>query len=260
MKKAILGLMAALVVSCIPYQPVEKVLATTDIETIGTGYNLFAPDSDVRVVMAQTPSKKWTVRATIPLRRVADEKVESLTTTLDLMDATGVRLNTAFDLIGQDIYSLVPVLNDDAKPARSVVYLATAEMDYKNLKPIVENTAFGRLHLEATTAAPAEEEEVAEEKAKKEKAPFPDDPSVQDLVSYYGIRGILRQYENAYRKGNSALCKQIQNRLEKIQDAVSDHPKGGRKIANSLEDWIDDRIDDIEDKVDDEKDGKKKRR
>ena len=259
MKKAVLGLVAAaFVVSCIPYQPVEKLLPPTDVETIGTGYNLFAPDSDVRIVMAQTPSKKWTVRATVPLRRVADEKVESLTTTLDLMDATGVRLNTAFDLIGQDIYSLVPVLNDDAKPARSVVYMATAEMDYKTLKPIVENTAFGRLHLEATMAAPAEEE--VAEKAKKEKAPFPDDPSVQDLVSYYGIRGILRQYESAYRKGNKTLCKQIQNRLEKIEDAVSDHPKGGRKISNALEDWIDDRIDDIEDKVDDEKDAKKKRR
>ena len=240
MKECISLLLPVLLLAACNQAPTEKQISAYDVETVGSGYKTFAPAADVKLAAVQTPSGKWTVRATVPLKKASDEKVDVLSTSLDLMDAGGSRLNEGFDLFGQDVMSILPVLNDEEKPARNVVYSASAELDKKTAARIVAGASSVRLRLDAVTA----QEEVKKEEPKKEKLHFPDDPSVEDLVAYYGIRGILRQYEGAYRSGNKAKCKQIKDRLGKIEDQVSDHPKGGRKIANRLEDWIDDKIDD----------------
>ena len=249
------GLFAALLLaSCTNGTPAEAVISATDVETTGTGFNAFAPASELKAYAVQTPSGNWAVRVTVPLQRVTDDPVEALSTSLDLLDRSGMRLNSAFDLYGQDIPSLLPVLNDATKPARNVVYLSSSEMDKKTANAAVANAVAAQIRLDAVIAAPVQEEEKVE---KKDKPEFPYDPSVQDLVAYYGVRSILRQYENAYRNGDKNRCKQIKDRLSKIEDQIYQHPRGGRKISNQFEDWYDDRIDEIEDKVDD---GKKKRR
>ena len=243
--------------------PTEKLISAYDVETMGTGFKAFAPAADIKVSAAQTPSGKWAVRATVPLHKISDERIADLSSSLDILDANGTRLNEGLDLFGQDIVAILPVLNDDEKPTRNVIYASTTEVDKKTAAGIVAGASSIRLRLDAVAAqevAAAAAEEALQDGAKKEKPRFPDDPSVEDLVSYYGIRGILRSYESAYRSGNKAKCKQIKDRLSKIEDQVNDHPKGGRKISNRLEDWIDDKIDDIEDKVDDQKDSRKKRR
>jgi hypothetical protein len=257
MKKYFSLLLPALLLVACNQAPSEKLISSYDVETVGSGFKTFAPAADVKVAAVQTPAGKWTVCATVPLRKVTDEKVDVLSSSLDLLNAAGSRLNDGFDLLGQDVMSLLPVLNDEEKPARNVIYSSSSELDKKTAAGIVAGASSVRLRLDAVIA---QEEEVKKEEPKKEKAVFPDDPSVQDLVSYYGIRGILRSYESAYSSGNNAKCKQIKDRLSKIEDQVSDHPKGGRKISNALEDWIDDRIDEIEDKIDDQKDSRKKRR
>ena len=247
MKKLLFGAIAALVLtSCFNSAPSEVLISAYDVETIGTGFKTFAPAADLRVNAIQTPSGKWSVRVTVPLKKVSDEKVEALSTSLDLLDRSGVRLNAAFDLFGQDVMAILPVLNDDDKPVRNVSYMASAELDKKTVNNVIANAASVVLRLDATIAE-------AKKDAVQQKAEFPYNPTVQNLAAYYGIWGILRQYEAAYRRGNKSQCKQIKARLSKIEDAVNDHPRGGRKISNELEDWIDDRIDDIEDRVDDEK-------
>ena len=239
MKKYFSLLLPALLLVACNQAPSEKLISSYDVETVGSGFKTFAPAADVKVAAVQTPAGKWTVCATVPLRKVTDEKVDVLSSSLDLLNAAGSRLN------------------DEEKPARNVIYSSSSELDKKTAAGIVAGASSVRLRLDAVIA---QEEEVKKEEPKKEKAVFPDDPSVQDLVSYYGIRGILRSYESAYSSGNNAKCKQIKDRLSKIEDQVSDHPKGGRKISTALEDWIDDRIDEIEDKIDDQKDSRKKRR
>ena len=254
MKKLfVAGIFAALLLaSCNTGTPAEAVISATDVETTGTGFNIFAPAAEVKAYAVQTPSGNWAVRATVPLQKVTDDVVEALSTSLDLLDRSGMRLNAAFDLYGQDITSILPVLNDPSKPIRNVVYLSSSEMDKKTANAAVANAVAGQLRRDAVIAAPVEEAQVD-----KPKPEFPYDPSVQDLVSYYGVRGILRQYESAYRNGNKDRCKQLKARLSKIEDQINDHPRGGRKISNAFEDWCDDRIDEIEDRVDD---GKKRRR
>ncbi len=227
----------------------EKWIAPENVETAGTGFKTFAPDSDIRVFAAEVPEGGWAVRASVPLRKVTDDPVDALASSLDLLDADGSRLNAAFDLFAEDIASLLPVLNDESKPVRSVLYSSPASLEKKTAASLVKNVASLRLRLDAAVA------EKVKDKA-KEKAQFPDNPTVQSLVAYYGIRSILSQYESAYSKGSSTQCKKLKERMSKIEDAVRDHPKGGRRIANELEDWMDDRIDEIEDRVDD---GKKRR-
>ena len=47
--------------------------------------------------------------------------------------------------------------------------------------------------------------------------------------------------------------KQIRDRFSSIENKVREHPRGGRTIANNLEDWFDDQLDEVEDRVDDER-------
>ena len=240
-----LTLGALSLVSCGSVQPAEAFVPASAVETLGTGFKTFAADGELRVFSFQTPSGKWSIRVTAPLRRVSDEKVEALNTSIDLFDQNGVRLNDAFELTGQDIASILPVLNDADKPVRNVTYMAMAELEGREASRIVSGVKSVHLNLEAAVSTP---EEV---KKKEEKKEFPYEPTVQNLVAYYGIRGILRQYETAYSNKDKSRCKQIKNKLDNIESAVREHPRGGKRIANDLEDWMDDQIDEIEDKVDD---------
>ena len=255
MKRCISLLLPVLLLAACNQAPTEKQISAYDVETVGTGFKAFGPAADVKVAAVQTPSGKWTVRATVPLKKITDEKVDVLSTSLDLMDAGGARLNEGFDLFGQDVMSILPVLNDEEKPARNVVYAASSELDRKTATGIVAGASSVRLRLDAVVA----QEEAKKQDPKKEKFRLPDDPSVEDFVAYYGVRGLLRSYEGAYRSGNNAKCKQLKERFSKIEDQVSEHPKGGRKMARRVEDWIDDQMDDIEERVDDQKDSRKRR-
>ena len=253
MNKLTYGILAAglalLATSCLNNTPLETVIASADTETAGNAYKVFAPNGDIKVFMVQTPAKKWNLRATVPLQKRTDDIVETLTSSLALMDESGTQLEEGSTLAAQEIMSILPVLNDEEKPARNILYVSPQELDYKTAKSVILRTVTGRLYLEATIAAPKEK--------KPEYVPFPANPTVQNLVAYYGIWGILNQYKAAYRNGNKARCKQIKERMSQIEDAVRDHPSGGRRISNELEDWMDDRIDEIEDQIDDNK--KKKR-
>ena len=257
MKFSFSGLLAAAVSawmlsSCIfPSQSSgEKWIAPENVETTGTGFKTFAPNADVRVFAVEAPDGGWSVRASVPLQKVNEDPVDALASSMDMIDANGTRLNAGFDLFAEDLSSLLPVLKDAEKPVRNVLYSSPSSLDKKTAAAIVKDVASLRLRLDASVA---EEEVQAEKEKKKEKAQFPDNPTVQNLVSYYGVRGVLKQYEAAYRSGDKSRCKQVKAKLSKIEDAVREHPKGGRSIANDLEDWMDDRVDEIEDKVDDEK-------
>lgn len=240
----------AVVVACSEKKPVDKLLPSDTIEVTGDGFQNFAAAGDVKLFLAQDPddAKKWTVRATLPITKTSKAPVSALEAGLDLLDANGARIHDDFGLKAQELEAVLPVLNTEEGSQRNVVFSAETFLDQAAAKKILDGVQSLRLNLACQGGTPAAAP------APQPAAPtFPAVVNVTSLIQFYGIRGILREYESAYRSGSKSRMKQIKGRLEAIDSKVRNHPRGGRSIANSLEDWIDDQIDEIEDRVDDER-------
>lgn len=235
--------------ACNSKKPVEKVFPSRDIEIVGTGYQVFGTGTEAKLYLYQNPEKggEWTIRATVPIRKMGKTaKVAELVTTLDLLDANASRVNDAFTLEGQDIESLLPILNTDENAIRNVVYTTSSQVDYGAAKKILEQTQSLKLLFDLPKNAKA----APGGAAASEGAAFPANPTVENLVQYYGIRGLLSEYESAYRKNNQNKLKQLEDRLDKIEDQIKNHPRAGKKMARKVKDWVDDRIIAIEDRID----------
>ena len=251
MKKLLVLAAAALLLAataCQQKKVTDITLSSEEIETVGDAFQQFAAAGDVKLFLTASPDdpKKWTIRATLPITKTGKAKVPQLEARLDLLDANGARVHDDFGLKAQELDAVLPVLAAEEGAQRTVVFASETLLDQAAAEKILEGTRSLRLNLTAPDVTP----EATPAPQQQPAVTFPANVNLNSLIQFYGIRSLLSEYERAYRSKNKSRMQQLKKRFDNIVDKVTDHPRGGRKIGNQLEDWIDDQMDEIEDRVD----------
>lgn len=250
MKKLLVLAAVALLLTatgCQKKKATDKILPCDDIEMMGDAFQEFAATGDVKLFMTASPAdpKKWVIRASFPIKKTGKAKISKLEAQLDLLDANGARVHEDFGLKAQELEAVLPVLAAEEGAQRNVVFSSETLLDQAAAENLLNGTKSLRLSLSAPESVPAAQQQPT--------VTFPANVNLTSLIQFYGLRSLLGEYERAYRSKNKSRMNQLKNRFDTIVGKVKDHPRGGRSIANNLEDWIDDQLDEIEDRVDDER-------
>ena len=245
---ALLAVLAAVMTAACSQAPEELYIPKGNMEFAGNGFTAFSLGADVKIYLSQNQDNNslWNIQAVVPIRKELDATLGGLNMDMVLLDDKGIRVREGFVLEAEDLENLLPVYNSGPSVENTVVFSVPhgqkKDFSKKEAQALLKKVSKVQVNInmeEAVVEAP--------------KPVFPSNPTVTNLVQYYGINGILKEYERAYRAKNKPRVKQIQARLDKIYEQIAKHPKGGRKIAGKVEDWTNDMQDGIEDRVDDER-------
>ena len=252
MKKVLLLAAIAILAAACSGAPEEVYVPKANMEFAGNGFTAFSLGADVKLYLSQNQddNSKWNIQGVVPIRKELEAGLGALSMDMVLLDAHGIRVREGFLLEAEDMANLVPVFNSGPAVEKTVVFSVPEgqkkDFSKKEAQKLLGNVARVQMNINMEVAVEEPEPEAV-------KPSFPANPNVTNLVQYYGIRGILQEYERAYRAKNKPRQKQIQARLDNIYEQIAKHPRGGRKIAGKVEDWTNDMQDGIEDRVDDER-------
>ena len=247
---ALLAVLAAVMTAACSQAPEERYIPKGNMEFAGNGFTAFSLGADVKLYISQNQddASLWNVQAVVPIRKELDATLGGLSMDMVLLDDKGIRVREGFVLEAEGMPNLMPVYNSGPSVEKTVVFSVPdgqkKDFSKKEAQALLKKVSKVQVNINM-------EEAIIEPEVVKPV--FPSNPTVTNLVQYYGINGILKEYERAYRAKNKPRVKQIQARLDKIYEQIAKHPKGGRKIAGKVEDWTNDMQDGIEDRVDDER-------
>lgn len=251
MKKVLVWASAALLLftACQEKKSNEKILPADEIEMIGDAFQEYGAAGDVKLFLSQSSAdpKQWTVRASFPVQKTGKAKIQQLEAQLYLLDSNNAPVQDGFVLSAQDLDAVLPVLAAEEGAQRNVIFSSETTMDKAAAEKLLAGTQALRLSLSAPNAKPAAAA------PQQPAVTFPSNVNLTSLIQFYGLRSLVNEYERAYRSKNKSKMKQIRDRFSSIENKVREHPRGGRTIANNLEDWFDDQLDEVEDRVDDER-------
>ena len=243
-------------------EPVETIITKTNVEIIGNSFTSFKLGSDVRLFMAQDPSdkSKWAIKATVPIQKIDAQKFGDLSIEMNLLDANRLKVRDDLVLDGEDIVSILPIINTIEGTEKNVIFSANEnskrDFTYKEAVDILNKTksltcSFNTMGSASAVASVATANTTTSEsgtEAKEEKK-YNDPPkTVNDLCMKYGIYGKLSQYDKALRNKEKKRAKAIEDEMYQICKKVKNDPNVPSSLADKFKDYIEDKEDAIEDK------------
>ena len=259
MKKYLLLFLSALVLfSCGSKQPAETSITKNEVDLNGNAFQLFRLGGEVKLLMAPNPddNSKWMIRATTPLQKADDSKIDDMTAEINLLDGNGTKVREGFSLIANDIASLIPVFNANSDAEKTVVFSAGEGMkkdfSFKEASGLIGKVKKIALTINASKAEAVEvsqpESEEAQSTEEAQNTQNVNKPlTLNDLLNQYGIYGMLAQYDKYLKNGEKKKAKQLEDRMYTIEKKV----KNDRSIPQSLRDRFVDYIENKEDEIED---------
>lgn len=247
MKRALFLLtLLALTAACSSEKPVENQIPKQNIELTGNGFQLFTPGADLKLVMVANPdnNKEWTVRASVPMMKIAENPISETLIDLNLLDENGMKVRDGFVLSAEDLGNLIPKYNADKNVENTLVFSANGDtrkfFSYKEAADILNRTKSVAMNVNMPQAEP----EVAVNPEEKKPEPV----TFSSLMEKYGVYGKLSQYDKALKNKEKKKAKQIEDGLYEICKRVKADPTVPESVAQRFRDYIEDKEDEIEKK------------
>lgn len=252
MKRLFIILAVAAVLQACSSAPQEAVFDKTVVELVGNAFSDFSLSDDVTVFLAQNQEdqSKWNIQATLPVKKVSGDAIDSLSIEIVPVDEKGVKVREDFCIQAQDMANIIPVFNSGDSTAKTVVFKSDREFTRKEAEAILtkaENLtiAFNKLKSQQ----PAVAEETAEDNSKEEAtAEKKEKPTLNSLCEEYGIYGMLAQYEKLLKKGDKRAAKNVEDRMWEIEKKVKADQSLPESLRKRFVEYIETREDQIEDK------------
>ncbi len=259
MKKYLLLFLSVLVLfSCGSKQPAETSITKNEVDLNGNAFQLFRLGGEVKLLMAPNPddNSKWMIRATTPLQKADDSKIDDMTAEIHLLDGNGTKVREGFSLTANDIASLIPVFNASPDAEKTVVFSAGEGMkkdfSFKEASELIGKVKKIALTINASKADEAEvsqpesEEVQSTEEAQNNQENKP--LTLNDLLKQYNIYGMLAQYDKYLKNGEKKKAKQLEDRLYTIEKKVKNDRSIPQSLRNRFVDYIENKEDEIEDR------------
>ena len=247
MKRILIVLTAAFALQACTSAPKDVIFDKSTVEFLGNAFSDFALGDDLTVFLTQNPQdqEKWSIQATVPVKKVSSEAVDSLTLDIIPVDERGVNVDDSLFFQAQDLENLIPVFNSADSTAKTIVFKSNKEFTRKEADAILEKAenlkmAFNKLQSQQTIA---EEKEAEEAEAKKKEK-----PTLGSLCEQYGVYGMLGQYDKLLKKGDKRAAKKVEDRLWEIEKKVMADNSLPESLRKQFKNYIEDREDQIEDK------------
>ena len=242
MKRILIILAAALALQACSSTPKEAFFDKSSVEFTGNAFSDFSLNDNVNVFLAQNPEdkSKWSIQATVPVKKVSEGTIDSLAIEIVPVDDKGIKVREDLCLQAQDLANIVPVFNSGDSTAKTLVFRSDKEFSSKDAEAIMAKAK----NLTMTFNKLQSQQAIAEEEAEKNK----EIPTLNSLCEEYGIYGMLAQYERHLKKGDKRAAKRVEDRMWEIEKKV----KADRSLPESLRkrfvEYIENREDQIEDK------------
>ena len=242
MKRILIILAAALALQACSSTPKETFFDKSSVEFTGNAFSDFSLNDNVNVFLAQNPEdkSKWSIQATVPVKKVSEGTIDSLAIEIVPVDEKGIKVREDLCLQAQDLANIVPVFNSGDSTAKTLVFRSDKEFSSKDAEAIMAKAK----NLTMTFNKLQSQQAIAEEEAEKNK----EIPTLNSLCEEYGIYGMLAQYERHLKKGDKRAAKRVEDRMWEIEKKV----KADRSLPESLRkrfvEYIENREDQIEDK------------
>ena len=259
MKKYLLLFLSALVLfSCGSKQPAETSITKNEVDLNGNAFQLFRLGGEVKLLMAPNPddNSKWMIRATTPLQKADDSKIDDITAEIHLLDGNGTKVREGFSLTANDIASLIPVFNASPDAEKTVVFSAGEGMkkdfSFKEASELIGKVKKIALTINTSKAnamevsQPESEEAQSTDEAQNNQETKP--LTLNDLLNQYNIYGMLAQYDKYLKNGEKKKAKQLEDRLYTIEKKVKNDRSIPQSLRNRFVDYIENKEDEIEDR------------
>lgn len=251
MKRLLIILAAAAVLQACSSAPQDALFDKSVVELVGNAFSDFTLNDDVNVFLAQNPEdqSKWSIQASVPVRKVSEAAIDSLDIEIVPVDERGVKVRDDLSLQAQDLANIIPVLNSGDSTAKTLVFKSAREFTRKEAEAILakaKNLTFAFNKLKSQKTAVSEEiEEKKEEAAKTEKK---EKPTLNSLCEQYGIYGMLAQYEKHLKNRDKKAAKKVEDRMWEIEKKVKADQSLPESLRKRFVEYIENREDEIEDK------------
>ncbi|MBR5399216.1 MAG: hypothetical protein IK103_05425 [Bacteroidales bacterium] len=231
--------------------PQDALFDKSVVEFIGNAFSDFTLNDDVNVFLAQNPEdqSKWSIQATVPVKKVSEEAIDSLEIEIVPVDEKGVKVREDLSLMAQDMANIIPVLNSGDSTAKTVVFKSAREFTRKEAEAILakaENLTMAFNKLQSQKPAVAEETEAKKQEASQ--AENKEKPTLNSLCEQYGIYGMLAQYENHLKNRDKKAAKRVEDRMWEIEKKVKADQSLPESLRKRFVEYIETREDQIEDK------------
>ncbi|MBR5073900.1 MAG: hypothetical protein IKX26_01575 [Bacteroidales bacterium] len=251
MKRIIILLAVTFAIASCSSAPQDALFDKSVVEFVGNAFSDFTLNDDVNVFLAQNPEdqSKWSIQATVPVKKVSEETIDSLEIEIVPVDEKGVKVREDLSLLAQDMANIIPVLNSGDSTAKTVVFKSAREFTRKEAEAILakaENLTMAFNKLQSQKSAVAEETEAKKQEASQ--AENKEKPTLNSLCEQYGIYGMLAQYENHLKKGDKRAAKRVEDRMWEIEKKVKADPTLPESLRKKFVEYIENREDQIEDK------------
>ena len=251
MKPFITILAIALALTACKSNPEDVLMDKTAVEFLGNAFNAFGLEDDVNLFMTQSledPSK-WKIQATVPVKKLIAESIDSVSIDIIPQDDKGIRLREDLTLQAQDLNNIIPVLNASPETAKTLVLSSNKDFSKKEAADILNKTMNIAMNVNMLKSHQTEvaEEEVAiqEEEQKKKEA---ERPTVNSLCKKYGVYGLLNQYDNLLKNREKKKAKQVEDKLWAIEKKVMADNSLPESLRKQFRQYVEETEDKIEDK------------
>ncbi|MBR6466099.1 MAG: hypothetical protein IKS82_06650 [Bacteroidales bacterium] len=251
MKRIIILLAVTFAIASCSSAPQDALFDKSVVEFIGNAFSDFTLNDDVNVFLAQNPEdqSKWSIQATVPVKKVSEEAIDSLEIEIVPVDEKGVKVREDLSLMAQDMANIIPVLNSGDSTAKTVVFKSAREFTRKEAEAILakaENLTMAFNKLQSQKPAVAEETEAKKQEASQ--AENKEKPTLNSLCEQYGIYGMLAQYENHLKNRDKKAAKRVEDRMWEIEKKVKADQSLPESLRKRFVEYIETREDQIEDK------------
>ena len=251
MKRIVILLAVTFAIASCSSAPQDALFDKSAVDFIGNAFSDFSLTDDVSVFLAQNPEdqSKWSIQATVPVKKVSEGTIDSLGIEIVPLDERGVKVREDLCLQAQDLANIIPVLNSADSASKTIVFKSDREFTRKEAEAILakaENLtmAFNKLQSQKTVVA----EEIEAKKEEAAKAEKKEQPTLNSLCEKYGIYGMLSQYEKHLKNREKKAAKQVEDRMWEIEKKVKADQSLPESLRKRFVEYIENREDEIEDK------------
>lgn len=253
MKRLLIILAAAVALQACSSAPQDALFDKSMAEFVGNAFSDFILTDDINVFLAQNPEdqSKWNIQATVPVKKISEEAIDSLEIEIVPVDEKGVKVREDLSLKAQDLANIIPVLNSGDSTAKTIVFKSAREFTRKEAQAILakaDNLTMAFNKFQSQKPAVAEETAKVEKEKKADSAEKTEKPTLNSLCEQYGIYGMLAQYENHLKNRDKKAAKKVEDRMWEIEKKVKADQSIPEALRKKFVEYIETREDQIEDK------------
>lgn len=253
-KYLIIVLAAFFLVSCGKKEAIEANIAQDKVELMGDLYGSFGVTGDAHLLMVPNPENKsaWMIRATVPIQKIDQKRLKTLSAGISLLDANGTKIDENFILVAEDLNSILPIFNSSPDTEKTLVFSAPEglkkDFSYKEASSFIEKVKkFGLTLTASKLNIPTGANKKETTAAKDESSSTPDDSmTLEDLLDQYDMYDKLEQYESCLKKGQKKKAKQIEDEMWVIEKKVKADPSIPWNLRTRFMNYIENKEDQIE--------------